>query len=206
MSRKLTSKSRNKLTHRFLYYLHHNTSEKYPQWRNETIRFLFELFELMEENSSINAVILRADGLYLYHESTPIVFMHFRNKHFLLHTTDGYKLYQHGDALFPTRHQGSWPKMWKITTSDDCTALLNFLRTLPKTKFDDVKHSRTIPQWVKELVYERDGGRCVACGSKKDIHFDHILPFSMGGSSVMPENIQLLCAQCNSEKAASFKK
>ncbi len=64
----------------------------------------------------------------------------------------------------------------------------------------DLDHSRVIPSWVKLAVWKRDHGRCVICGSRTNLHFDHIIPFSRGGSSLVPENIQLLCAQHNLEK------
>jgi 5-methylcytosine-specific restriction endonuclease McrA len=32
------------------------------------------------------------------------------------------------------------------------------------------------------------------------LHFDHIIPYSLGGSSKDAENIQLLCAKHNLEK------
>jgi hypothetical protein len=64
----------------------------------------------------------------------------------------------------------------------------------------DVAHNRLIPTAVKLEVWKRDRGRCVECGSTDNLHFDHIIPFSKGGSSLVPENIQLLCARHNIEK------
>lgn len=64
----------------------------------------------------------------------------------------------------------------------------------------ELEHSRVIPSWVKLEVWKRDRGRCVVCGSDRNLHFDHIIPYSRGGSSLVPENIQLLCAEHNLEK------
>jgi hypothetical protein len=56
-----------------------------------------------------------------------------------------------------------------------------------------------ISEEVKLIVFRRDEGRCQLCGSRELLQFDHIIPFSMGGSSE-PENLQLLCARCNRVK------
>ena len=64
----------------------------------------------------------------------------------------------------------------------------------------NLEHNRLIPTSVKVSVYARDKGRCVKCGSNKNLHYDHILPFSKGGSSTTVDNIQLLCAKCNLQK------
>lgn len=61
-------------------------------------------------------------------------------------------------------------------------------------------HNRLIPAEVKREVWKRDKGKCVVCGSKENLHFDHIIPYSKGGSSLVAENIQLLCAKHNLEK------
>jgi hypothetical protein len=59
---------------------------------------------------------------------------------------------------------------------------------------------RVIPTWVKLAVWKRDGGKCVQCGATDELHFDHVLPFAKGGTSITPNNVQLLCARHNLEK------
>jgi len=60
-----------------------------------------------------------------------------------------------------------------------------------------------IPQAVKDMVWNRDGGRCVVCGSNQKLEFDHIIPFAKGGSNTY-RNIQLLCEACNRSKSAKI--
>jgi len=61
------------------------------------------------------------------------------------------------------------------------------------------KRSRSIPKTVQREVWRRDEGRCVECGSKERLEYDHIIPFSKGGSNTV-RNIQLLCESCNRKK------
>jgi hypothetical protein len=65
---------------------------------------------------------------------------------------------------------------------------------------DKLPHNRLIPAAVKLEVWRRDKGRCVLCGSRENLHFDHVIPFSLGGSSLLAQNIQLLCAKHNLQK------
>lgn len=62
------------------------------------------------------------------------------------------------------------------------------------------EHTRIIPSAVKLEVWKRDKGRCVRCGSTDNLHFDHDIPYSRGGSSLTAVNIQLMCARHNLEK------
>ena len=59
----------------------------------------------------------------------------------------------------------------------------------------------TITKSMRAQVYRRDGGKCVECGSKQNLHYDHILPVARGGATVV-ENLQLLCQTCNLSKGA----
>ena len=61
--------------------------------------------------------------------------------------------------------------------------------------------ARLIPSEVKAQVWKRDKGKCVQCGSKEHLHFDHILHYSKGGTSRDVKNIQLLCAKHNLQKS-----
>lgn len=58
-----------------------------------------------------------------------------------------------------------------------------------------------IPQAVRSGVWRRDGGKCVHCGSKENLQFDHIIPVAKGGAT-SAVNLQLLCRPCNLSKGA----
>ncbi len=63
--------------------------------------------------------------------------------------------------------------------------------------------SRHISQQVKDLVWNRDNGKCRECDSNERLEFDHIIPFSKGGSNTY-RNIQLLCEPCNRKKSGGI--
>jgi hypothetical protein len=63
-----------------------------------------------------------------------------------------------------------------------------------------LEQNRLIPTEVKLAVWKRDQGKCVECGSTDNLDFDHIIPYSRGGSSLVADNIQLMCARHNLAK------
>jgi SAD/SRA domain-containing protein/HNH endonuclease len=64
----------------------------------------------------------------------------------------------------------------------------------------EIDRRRIIPTAVKLEVWKRDGGKCRLCEAQDELHFDHVVPFSRGGTSLTAENIQLLCARHNLQK------
>lgn len=70
---------------------------------------------------------------------------------------------------------------------------------LSNHKESDLKRE-LIPQDILDKVWNRDGGKCVKCGSQEKIEFDHIIPFSKGGSNTY-RNLQVLCEKCNRTKS-----
>jgi hypothetical protein len=65
---------------------------------------------------------------------------------------------------------------------------------------EEIKYDRIrIPEEVRIEVWRRDQGRCVRCGSRENLEYDHIVPISKGGSNTA-RNIELLCQNCNRSK------
>jgi hypothetical protein len=66
-------------------------------------------------------------------------------------------------------------------------------------------HTRLISSEVKKEVWKRDKGKCVLCSDTKNLHFDHELPFSKGGTSLTAKNIRLLCMKHNLQKSGNIE-
>lgn len=76
-------------------------------------------------------------------------------------------------------------------------------KSIAATPIQQTPDRRRIPDDVKLLVWRRDEGRCVKCGSTTELQYDHIIPVSLGGGS-SPENVELLCGPCNRRKGNSI--
>jgi hypothetical protein len=55
---------------------------------------------------------------------------------------------------------------------------------------------------VRQLVHDRDGGRCVRCNTPSDLTIHHRVNRGMGGAREewinQPQNLLLVCTTCNS--------
>ncbi len=66
---------------------------------------------------------------------------------------------------------------------------------------------REIPRNVQLKVFKRDGQVCQMCNQNvkvEDIHYDHIIPWSKGGSS-KEDNIRLVCSSCNQKRGNDYE-
>ena len=112
-------------------------------------------------------------------------------------------------AVYEKIHRGIWAfnGIFRLTDSafeSDGTRRV-FLFRLELTEManisdqlrTDLSHSRIIPSAVKQEVWRRDKGACVLCKAVDNLHFDHDVPYSKGGSSLTAANIRLMCARHN---------
>ena len=53
-----------------------------------------------------------------------------------------------------------------------------------------------ITKKVKDIVWQRDGERCVVCGSRYAMPNSHFIRRSQGGLGI-PENIVTMCQRCH---------
>ena len=60
------------------------------------------------------------------------------------------------------------------------------------------------PRLASEIAYEAQGHKCAHCGREfafESMQGDHIVPWSKGGKTT-PDNLQMLCCECNNRKSA----
>jgi 5-methylcytosine-specific restriction endonuclease McrA len=74
---------------------------------------------------------------------------------------------------------------------------LQNLKSRPATR------RKPIPDDVRMFIWQRDEGRCIKCGNREQLEYDHIIPVAEGGSNTA-RNIQLLCETCNRQKGKSI--
>ncbi|MGN7135449.1 HNH endonuclease [Streptomyces pseudogriseolus] len=60
-----------------------------------------------------------------------------------------------------------------------------------------------VSEATRRAVFERDGHRCLECGSTEDLTVDHIQHQCNGGGHKM-DNLRTLCRSCNSRRGAGY--
>mgnify|MGYP000120482121 CR=1 FL=1 len=102
-----------------------------------------------------------------------------------------------GHSMSDAQHYRTKDEVNEYRKIDPITQVLEVIKT---KKYATDAQIKTWDKEVKDKVWNRDGGKCVECGSNEKLEFDHIIPFSKGGSNTY-RNIQLLCEECNRKKS-----
>ena len=126
-------KEKDELGHRLMSYLYNRTSDKNQEcreWRNVTLKFFYNLYELMDKNPALDVYAWEVDGIRISYGEKRIAYIHFRQQWFLVHAQEDYLIADVGDALFATTHEGSWPLMWHVDKEEEVDAFLAFMRSL----------------------------------------------------------------------------
>lgn len=93
-------------------------------------------------------------------------------------------------------------KISKLMADDDVTSKKGIYEYLLSGK-EKVLSIRTFTDNQKETAYARQKGICPICRKHfefEHMHADHITPWHAGGKTV-PENLQMLCRDCNLKKS-----
>lgn len=92
------------------------------------------------------------------------------------------------EGLDPEQWPGRWYKArnWQVGSSFRPAWVIHRTRS-------------AIPDELRYRVYERDGFRCIRCGTDQDLTLDHVHPHSKGGADTF-DNLRTLCQPCNSAK------
>lgn len=69
---------------------------------------------------------------------------------------------------------------------------------------NEILRTRAITSEIRREVWRRDQGQCAKCASRLNLEYDHIVPFSKGGSNTV-RNVELLCESCNRAKSDSIE-
>ena len=83
-----------------------------------------------------------------------------------------------------------------------------FYTAEPLTETRELRNiSRKIPRVIQFRVLKRENQICSSCGKSvkdEDVEFDHIIPWTKGGSSD-EHNVRLLCRDCNRKRGKKFE-
>lgn len=126
-----------------------------------------------------------------------------------LYKDDGYsaqaianRLQAEAGETFTARSIQRWLKALGITrtASEGFKLAVSQGRVQWAYKTEKFKRLRkAMPLRLRYAVLERDGFKCVLCGSKDLLEIDHIKPVAFGGTDEII-NLQVLCYACNQGK------
>lgn len=197
------------------------SGEKTDQFTKTVLKFLKQLSVIQDENHSITLSTATGNGILLTYKGKRAIQFRPSQKHMtvsfwnievlvkdIVSERKKRKLFQDKKNVNFTDHS------YKAYQPELEWILKKIPLRLKPEKFPEnskLEHARNIPGAVREMVlsdFEKNGRVCNGVDGKVKKHklnksepreFDHIYPFAQGGSSG-PENVQVLCMNCNRVK------
>lgn len=189
-------------------------SGKSQEFFHDVVRFLLKLDDLQFTNPSVTVALYAGDGLWVYYKGIKQFFVKPAQKYLLLHVFRKNDLLielEKQDSFFNDRIRRQYANgLWRIGPKH-LKWILKYMqqnwKPTPNVAVDE-SHPRNIPGDVRQSALDsflNNGRVCPGVNGKVKSHkirpniqieFDHVLPFSKGGSSGIL-NIQVLCINCN---------
>ena len=106
------------------------------------------------------------------------------------------------DVLNRLRHIRDFAHIKNTSEKISADIAVEALKLLSSAEFEKESDNerQAIPSEVRREVWRRDEGKCVKCGSRENLEYDHIIPVIKGGGNTA-RNIELLCESCNRAKS-----
>lgn len=109
-------------------------------------------------------------------------------------------VFDHGGYFYRYRENGkllTMPLGRDERAAVETAEKLNLLHK--KERVEAVGMVRSATDRVRDMIFDRDGFKCVYCGSKHELGIDHVIPYSQGGAT-KPFNLVTCCVDCNATK------
>ncbi len=194
---------------------------KQVEYINSVISFVMELDNIQQSNPSITLSIHANDGIWVNYDLERQFLIKPSQKYIILLIWGNNVFYdslKNERKLFKNVRKTSYHAKKYHLSNDELEWLLEFLNNIKPSKhytensIQNSSHSRYIPGDVRQFVlseFEASGRICNGVygktkkhkvGINDSIEFDHILPYSKGGTNSY-KNIQILCTECNRIKS-----
>ena len=120
--------------------------------------------------------------------------------------TFAYFAMMHGTYVAMSQKEKEALQVWELeyldgqsTGTSDWPGWVKYIGPKPTFDIPRLVKKKPIPEHLRWEVWERDDFTCQACGTRRKLTVDHIIPESRGGPLAL-DNLQTLCGSCNSKK------
>jgi hypothetical protein len=107
---------------------------------------------------------------------------------------------KHGSYYYVVLRKGK--RLWTKVANDKDAAIQRALELNSmerRDRIDRLGMIRSVNDTIRRSVMDRDGHKCVYCGTTQDLVMDHFIPHTSGGATALG-NLVTACVCCNDKK------